>query len=229
METVPTAQGTILVIEDRRDVLEVLQRTLHDHGFQVLTAADGEIGLQLALDAQPDLIILDLGLPKRNGLSVARELRARAFTAPLLMLTARDTVTDKVQGFDAGADDYLSKPFDHDELLARVRALLRRSDVRNQATLMRVGDLTINPISREVMRGAHVIALTQKEYALLEYLARHAGMTVTREQISQQVWKQEFDPTTNIVDVYINYLRKKIDREGEQSLIRTVRGVGYLV
>ena len=229
METVPTAQGTILVIEDRRDVLEVLQRTLHDHGFQVLTAADGEIGLQLALDAQPDLIILDLGLPKRNGLSVARELRARAFTAPLLMLTARDTVTDKVQGFDAGADDYLSKPFDHDELLARVRALLRRSDVRNQATLMRVGDLTINPISREVMRGAHVIALTQKEYALLEYLARHAGMTVTREQISQQVWKQEFDPTTNIVDVYINYLRKKIDREGEQSLIRTVRGVGSLV
>ena len=229
METVPTAQGTILVIEDRRDVLEVLQRTLHDHGFQVLTAADGEIGLQLALDAQPDLIILDLGLPKRNGLSLARELRARAFTAPLLMLTARDTVTDKVQGFDAGADDYLSKPFDHDELLARVRALLRRSDVRNQATLMRVGDLTINPISREVMRGAHVIALTQKEYALLEYLARHAGMTVTREQISQQVWKQEFDPTTNIVDVYINYLRKKIDREGEQSLIRTVRGVGYLV
>ena len=229
METVPTAQGTILVIEDRRDVLEVLQRTLHDHGFQVLTAADGEIGLQLALDAQPDLIILDLGLPKRNGLSVARELRARAFTAPLLMLTARDTVTDKVQGFDAGADDYLSKPFDHDELLARVRALLRRSDVRNQATLMRVGDLTINPISREVMRGAHVIALTQKEYALLEYLARHAGMTVTREQISQQVWKQEFDPTTNIVDVYINYLRKKIDQAGEKSLIRTVRGVGYLV
>lgn len=229
MDSAPTAQGKILVIEDRRDVLEVLQRTLHENGFQVLTAADGETGLQLALDTQPDLIILDIGLPKRNGLSVARELRARAFTAPLLMLTARDTVTDKVQGFDAGADDYLSKPFHHDELLARVRALLRRSDVRNQATLMRVGDLTINPIAREVMRDAQVIALTQKEYALLEYLARHVGMTVTREQISQQVWKQEFDPTTNIVDVYINYLRKKIDREGEQSLIRTVRGVGYLV
>ncbi|MEO6446044.1 MAG: response regulator transcription factor [Gemmatimonadaceae bacterium] len=222
-------QATILVIEDRREVLDVLQRTLNDNGFNVLTAADGDSGMQLALDRHPDLIILDIGLPKRNGLSVARELRSRAFNAPVLMLTARDTVTDKVQGFDAGADDYLSKPFDYDELLARVRALLRRSTLRDEASLMRVADLTVNTISREVMRGTRAIALTQKEYALLEYLMRHAGMPVTREQISEQVWKQEFDPTTNIVDVYINYLRKKIDQDEEKALVHTVRGVGYVI
>lgn len=221
--------ATILVVEDRREVLDVLQRTLQDNGFRVLTAADGDTGLQVALDAQPDLVILDIGLPKRNGLAVARELRARAFTAPVLMLTARDTVTDKVQGLDAGADDYLAKPFDYDELLARVRALLRRAIMRDDATLMRVADLTINPITRDVLRGERPIALTQKEYALLEYLVRHAGMPVTREQISENVWKQEFDPTTNIVDVYINYLRKKIDQDADQSLVHTVRGVGYMI
>lgn len=222
-------QATILVVEDRREVLEVLQRTLSDNGFRVLTAADGDSGLQLALDEQPDLLILDIGLPKKNGLAVARELRERAYTAPVLMLTARDTVNDKVQGFEAGADDYLSKPFDYDELLARVRALLRRSSLRDEATLMRVGDLTVNPITRDVMRRDRPIALTQKEYALLEYLVRHAGMPVTREQISEHVWKQDFDPTTNIVDVYINYLRKKIDQDEAKPLVHTVRGVGYLL
>ena len=145
------------------------------------------------------------------------------------MLTARDTVTDKVEGFDAGADDYLSKPFDYDELLARVRALLRRSALRDNATLMRVGDLTVNPLTRDVRRRERSITLTQKEYALLEYLMQHAGMPVTREQISQHVWKQDFDPTTNIVDVYINYLRKKIDQDEEKSLVQTVRGVGYML
>jgi|JI7StandDraft_1071085.scaffolds.fasta_scaffold281017_1 DNA-binding response OmpR family regulator len=225
--TTSSQQAKILVIEDRREVLDVLQRTLSDNGFTVVTAVDGDEGLQAALDQQPHLIILDIGLPKRNGLSVARELRARAFTAPVLMLTARDTVTDKVQGFEAGADDYLAKPFDYDELLARVRALLRRSSMRDEATLMKVGDLTLNPLSREVMRGDRVIALTQKEYALLEYLMRHAGMPVSREQISEHVWKQEFDPTTNIVDVYINYLRKKIDHDADKALVQTVRGVGY--
>jgi two-component system, OmpR family, response regulator MprA len=225
----PPNTPKILVVEDRREVLDVLQRTLSDNGYEVITASDGDAGLQMALDERPHLIILDIGLPKRNGLSVARELRQRAFTAPVLMLTARDTVTDKVQGFDAGADDYLSKPFDYDELLARVRALLRRATLRDDATLMRVADLTVNPITREVRRGERVIALTQKEYALLEYLVQHAEMPVSREQISQHVWKQEFDPTTNIVDVYINYLRKKIDQDGEKSLVQTVRGVGYML
>ena len=145
------------------------------------------------------------------------------------MLTARGTISDKVEGFDAGADDYLAKPFSYDELLARVRALLRRSTMRTDQAMIRVGDLIIDPFSRDVRRGSREISLTQKEYALLEYLARHTGMPVTREQISQQVWKQDFDPTTNIVDVYINYLRKKVDQEGERSLVHTVRGVGYVL
>jgi DNA-binding response OmpR family regulator len=230
METIEiSSAATILVVEDAREVLSVLERTLSDSGFTVLTATDGESGLELALDRRPDLVILDIGLPRLDGYDVARELRARAFTNPLLMLTARGTISDKVEGFDAGADDYLAKPFSYDELLARVRALLRRSAMRADQAMIRVGDLIIDPFSRDVRRGNREISLTQKEYALLEYLARHAGMPVTREQISQQVWKQDFDPTTNIVDVYINYLRKKVDQEGERSLVHTVRGVGYVL
>jgi len=228
----PTSEGptsTVLVVEDRREVLDVLQRTLSDNGYSVITADDGDSGLQMALDHQPDLVILDIGLPKRSGLHVARELRNRAFTAPVLMLTARDTVTDKVTGLDAGADDYLAKPFDYDELLARVKALLRRASIRAGETMMRVGDLSIDPITREVTRAGRKLALTQKEYALLEYLMRHAGIPVTREQISEQVWKQPFDPTTNIVDVYINYLRKKLETDGASPLVHTVRGVGYVL
>jgi DNA-binding response OmpR family regulator len=230
MET-PTEFRTarILVVEDGPDVLNVLERTLSENGYIVLTATDGEEGLATALDQHPDLVILDIGLPRRDGYEVARELRARAFTAPVLMLTARDTIPDKVEGLDAGADDYLAKPFSYDELLARVRALLRRSALRADQTMLRIGDLVIDPFSRDVRRGSREINLTQKEYALLEYLARQAGRPVTREQISQQVWKQEFDPTTNIVDVYINYLRKKVDVEGEPSVVQTVRGVGYML
>jgi len=219
----------ILVVEDGPDVLSVLERTLSDNGYIVLTATDGDAGLAAALDQQPDLVILDIGLPKRDGYEVARELRSRAFLAPLLMLTARDTISDKVEGLDAGADDYLAKPFSYDELLARVRALLRRSALRADQAMLKIGDVVIDPFSRDVRRGSREINLTQKEYALLEYLARHAGRPVTREQISQQVWKQDFDPTTNIVDVYINYLRKKVDVEGEPSVVQTVRGVGYML
>jgi DNA-binding response OmpR family regulator len=228
METI-SAAASILVVEDAREVLSVLERTLSDSGFNVMTAMDGESGLALALDRRPDLVILDIGLPKLDGYDVARELRSRGFTNPLLMLTARGTVSDKVEGFDAGADDYLAKPFSYDELLARVRALLRRSALRADQVMLRVGELTIDPFSRDIRRGTREISLTQKEYALLEYLARHAGHPVTREQISIAVWKQEFDPTTNIVDVYINYLRKKVDGEGEMPLVQTVRGVGYML
>ena len=220
---------TILVIEDRKEVLDVLQRTLSDNGYIVRTATDGDAGLELALDLRPDLIILDIGLPKRSGIQVARELRSRAFTAPVLMLTARDTVSDKVTGLDAGADDYLAKPFDYDELLARVKALLRRSSLRAAETRMRVGDLSLDPIAREVTRSGRRIALTQKEYSLLEYLMRHSGHPVTRDQISEHVWKQEFDSSTNIVDVYINYLRKKLESDGGAPLVHTVRGVGYVL
>jgi DNA-binding response OmpR family regulator len=218
-----------LVVEVGPDVLNVLERTLSDNGYVVLTATDGEEGLATALDQHPDLVILDIGLPKRDGYEVARELRSRAFTAPVLKLTARDTIPDKVEGLDAGADDYLAKPFSYDELLARVRALLRRSALRADQAMLKIGDLIIDPFSRDVRRGSREINLTQKEYALLEYLARQAGRPVTREQISQQVWKQDFDPTTNIVDVFINYLRKKVDVDGEPSVVQTVRGVGYML
>jgi DNA-binding response OmpR family regulator len=218
----------VLVVEDRREVVDVLERTLSDNGYDVIVALDGDMALELAIDRQPDVVILDIGLPKKNGYQVARELRARAFTNAILMLTARDSVPDKVQGLDAGADDYLAKPFDYDELLARVRALLRRSAVRHEATLMKVGDLALDPIARQVRRGGRLIALTQKEYALLEYLMRHVDRPVTREQISENVWKQEFDPTTNIVDVYINYLRRKLDGN-DRPLVHTVRGVGYVL
>lgn len=219
----------ILLIEDRREVLDVLGRTLSSNGYGVLTAADGPSGLRLALDERPDLVILDIGLPKLSGLHVARELRARAFTAPILMLTALDTVPDKVSGLESGADDYLAKPFDYDELLARVRALLRRSSREPDATVVRVGDLSVDLVSREVTRSGRSISLTQKEYGLLEYLVRHAGTPVTREQISEQVWRQPFDANTNIVDVYINYLRKKLDIDDLPPLVHTVRGVGYVL
>jgi DNA-binding response OmpR family regulator len=228
-ETVERGASRILIVEDRLEVLDVLQRALTEAGYEVHTATDGEVAVRKAIDLGPDLVILDVGLPKRSGIEVARELRSRAFLAPMLMLTARDAVGDRVEGLDAGADDYLCKPFDFDEFLARVRALLRRSSIRASAALMRAGDLTIDPLNREVKRGARSISLTQKEYALLEYLVRHSGHPVTREQISEHVWKQELDPATNIVDVYINYLRRKVDLDDETPLVQTVRGVGYMV
>lgn len=229
----PTAAASpsVLVVEDRREVLEVVVRMLASNGFTVHTATDGEVGLHAALDLAPDLLILDIGLPRHSGLQVARELRTRGFAAPVLILTARDSIADKVSGFDAGADDYLAKPFDCDELLARVKALLRRANMRADVTLLRVGSLTIDPITRDVTRGDRAIPLTQKEYALLEYLARNSGRPLSREVIFEQVWKQPFDPGSNIVDVYINYLRKKIDGdgEGEVPLLHTVRGTGYML
>ena len=217
----------ILVVEDRPEVLDVLQRVLADAGYEVHTATDGDAAVAAALDLTPDLVVLDVGLPKQDGFHVTAELRRRGFRAPVLLLTVRGAVSDKVTGLEAGADDYLAKPFDYDELLARVRALLRRAAFRADEVVLRVGDLTLDPMARAVTRAGQPVPLTQKEYALLEYLVRHAGHAVTREQISEQVWKSPFDPSTNIVDVYINYLRKKLDAAGTGPLIQTVRGVGY--
>ena len=226
---VPEAPTTILIVEDNRDVLALIERMLRSSGFLVRKAYDGEAAIAAALDVEPALVILDIGLPKRSGLEVAAELRRRGFHAPVLMLTARDMVSDKVTGLDAGADDYLAKPFDTDELLARVKALLRRATLRADDALIRVGDLSLDPLSRQVKRGKRDIALTQREYALLEYLMKNAGRELTRDQITEHVWRQDAEPSTNVVDVYINYLRKKIDTDGLPPLLHTVRGVGYVL
>ncbi len=222
--------ATILLVEDRAEVLDVIRRTLSANGYAVETATDGEEGLSKALDLQPDLVVLDVGLPRRDGIDVAKELRNRAFRAPVLMLTALDTVTDKVIGLDAGADDYLPKPFDYQELLARIKALLRRSTLRVDEVVMRVGDLVLDSLAREVTRAGAPVSLTAKEYALLEYLMRNAGRIVSREQISEHVWKQPFDSASNIVDVYVSYLRQKIDDPAlGPPLVHTVRGQGYIL
>lgn len=220
---------SVLVVEDDRDLLSVLQRILSGEGFEVRSAQDGEAGILEALDHAPDLVILDIGLPRKNGVEVARELRGRGFRAPMLMLTARSSVSDKVSGLAAGADDYLPKPFEFAELLARVKALLRRSVLTAEGAVMRVRDLSVDPLSRRVERGGKEIELTQKEYALLEYLMRNVGRVVSRQMISEHVWKQQVDPLTNVVDVYINYLRKKLEEDRNHPLIHTVRGSGYVL
>jgi DNA-binding response OmpR family regulator len=221
--------ASVLVVEDRDEVRALIERALLSRGYRVHTAADGESGLHAALDLAPHLVILDVGLPKQSGFDVARELRRRGFVAPVLMLTADNSVSDKVAGLDAGADDYLGKPFDYNELLARVNALLRRSAFRAGDAVIRIGALAVDTIAREVTYAERPVPLTQKEYALLEYLARNAGRPVTREQISDHVWKAELDPRTNIVDVYVNYLRKKLDAAEAPPLVHTVRGTGNVL
>jgi DNA-binding response OmpR family regulator len=229
MTEAPKRSAAILVVEDDTDLQSVLRRILEAEGYRVLRAEDGEQGVATALDFEPQLVILDVGLPGKDGVAVAKDLRARGFRAPMLMLTARSSVNDKVSGLDAGADDYLPKPFEHAELLARVKALLRRTQLASTSAQLRVRDLSIDPITRRVERKGKEILLTQKEYLLLEYLVRNAGRTVTRDMIGEHVWKHRLDPLTNVVDVYINYLRRKLDEDKEHPLIKTVRGVGYTV
>ena len=228
MSDVPNLDS-VLVVEDDPDLLAVLPRILTGAGYIVRTAADGEDALNKVLDDAPALAILDVGLPKLSGYELARELRSRGYQFPVLMLTARVTLDDKVSGLDAGADDYLAKPFEYAELLARVKALLRRSTITAGSSTMRVRDLSVDPVARRVERAGKVIELTQKEYALLEYLVRNAGRIVSRQMISEHVWKHDVDPLTNVVDVYINYLRKKLDEDKHNPLIQTVRGRGYLI
>jgi two-component system copper resistance phosphate regulon response regulator CusR len=220
---------SVLVVEDDPDLLAVLPRILSTAGYSVRTASDGEDGLNKVLDVAPAIAILDVGLPKLSGYDLARELRSLGYQFPVLMLTARVSVDDKVSGLDAGADDYLAKPFEYAELLARVKALLRRSTITAGSSTMRVRDLSVDPVSRRVERAGKVIELTQKEYALLEYLVRNVGRIVSRQMISEHVWKHDVDPLTNVVDVYINYLRKKLDEDKHNPLIQTVRGRGYLI
>lgn len=220
----------VLVVEDDEDLLVVLRRILSGAGYRMLEAHDGEAGLASALDHSPDLVIMDVGLPLKDGVSVARELRTRGFRAPMLMLTALGSVSDRVHGLDAGADDYLPKPFEFPELLARVKALLRRATLTAESTTLRIRDLTLDPLSHRVERAGREIELTRKEYALLEYLMRNAGRVLSRQMIGENVWKQPIDPgSNNVVDVYINYLRNKLGDGRDDPLIRTVRGKGYVL
>ena len=218
----------ILVIEDNRNLATGLRNNLEIEGYDVEIASDGTSGLALARTTQPDLIVLDLRLPEMNGLEVLRTLRDRGNTTPVLVLTAQDAVDFKVQALRSGADDYVTKPFAFEELLARVEALGRRpKEIR--APLLRVGDLELDMATREVKRAGEPMELTPKEYTVLEYLMRHAGKVMSRTLITEYAWDYHFDPGTNIVDVVINRLRKKVDSGHAQKLVHTVRGVGYVV
>jgi len=218
----------ILVVEDEQKVASFIKRGLEEEGYAVDVAADGEEGLAMALECVHDLIILDIRLPKMGGLRVLKELRQEKVMTPVLLLTVRATIEDKVLGLDAGADDYLTKPFAFQELVARVRALLRRRAGVDPA-ILEVADLTLDPARRTVSRGGERIELTAREFALLDYFMRHPGRVLTRTMIAEHVWDYTFDTTTNVIDVYVNYLRKKIDAGREPKLLHTVRGVGYVL
>ena len=218
----------LLVVEDESKVASFIKKGLGEEGYAVDLAADGEAGLAMALERVHDLIILDIRLPKMDGLQVLRMLRQDKVTTPVLLLTVRATIEDKVLGLDAGADDYLTKPFAFQELVARVRALLRRR-AETEPTTLRVGDLSLDPARRTVVRGGVKIDLTAREFALLDYFMRNPGRVLTRTMIAEHVWDYSFDTSTNVIDVYVNYLRKKIDAEREPKLLHTVRGVGYML
>jgi two-component system, OmpR family, copper resistance phosphate regulon response regulator CusR len=216
----------LLVVEDQKKLLNSLRRGLEEEGYEVVGVATGEQGYYTATTEPIDAIVLDLMLPGRDGMQVLRDLRARGFAKPILILTARDAVEDRVRGLDSGADDYLVKPFAFAELLARLRALLRR-DQSGRELLLRADDLEMDLVARRVVRAGVELDLTRREFELLEYLLRHKNATVTRDMIAREVWKDADGTLTNTIDVYVNLLRKKVERPDARQLIHTVRGVGY--
>ena len=216
----------ILLVEDEMKVARFIRRGLETEGYAVDVASDGSTGEQKALNGQYDLLILDVLLPKKNGFEILSTIRQDGFKSPVLMLTARSATEDIIRGLDKGADDYLTKPFSFDELLARVRSLLRRG--QQSKTVLRFSDIELDSVARRATRRGKRIDLTTREYALLEFLMRNSGRVITRNQLAKEVWGLDFDPGTNIVEVYINHLRKKIDVGFENKLIRTERGKGYL-
>ena len=218
-----------LIIEDDPTIADFVARGLREAGFAVDVAGDGEEGLEVALQQNPDVAIVDLMLPRRDGLSVIDELRRRGRTTPVLILSARRSVDDRVRGLQAGGDDYLTKPFAFAELLARVQALVRRASRAPEPTTLAVDDLALDLLTRKVTRGGTAIDLRPREFALLEYLMRNAGKVVSKTMILSHVWEYNFDPQTNIVDVLVSRLRDRIDRPFEKKLLQTVRGVGYVI
>jgi heavy metal response regulator len=218
----------ILVVEDEKKVAGFIKRGLEEEEFEVELAYDGEEGVQKAESSNYDLILMDLMLPKKDGLSAIADLREKNINTPVLCLTAKDAVEDIVAGLDSGSDDYLTKPFAFAELIARVRALIRRGSQDRGAELF-FADLRLDPVGHKVWRSGKEIELTTKEYALLEFFMRNPNQVLSRTMIAEHVWDYTFDSFTNIIDVYVNYLRKKVDRDFEKKLIHTVRGVGYVL
>ena len=216
----------ILVVEDEARMASLVKRGLEEEGYAVDIAGNGEDGVWLGTENPYDAVVLDVLLPDIDGFEVCRRLRAAERWPPILMLTARDAVPDRVRGLDAGADDYLTKPFSYSELLARLRALLRRGSHERPAALT-VGDLTLDPATRDILRGDQPVDLTPKEFSLLEYFMRHPGEVLTRTQILEHVWDFAFDGDSNVIEVYVRYLREKVDRPFGRQSLETVRGVGY--
>ncbi|MFE7131291.1 response regulator transcription factor [Streptomyces sp. NPDC057638] len=235
--TTPREGDRILIVDDEPAVREALQRSLAFEGYVTEVAADGIEALAAAEASRPDLIVLDIQMPRMDGLTAARRLRQAGSTVPILMLTARDTVGDRVTGLDAGADDYLVKPFELDELFARIRALLRRRSYAAATAetpgedhdVLSFADLRMNLATREVYRGERPVELTRTEFTLLELLLTHPRQVLTREQILKSVWGFDFEPSSNSLDVYVMYLRRKTEAGGEPRLVHTVRGVGYVL
>lgn len=219
----------VLIAEDEPRLLRLIARVLRESGHVVETAADGAEALDLAFGGEYEALVLDVMLPSLDGFEIARQLRQHKIRTPILMLTARDAVEDRVRGLDAGADDYLVKPFAFEELLARLRALGRRSGDGAEGASLQVGDLTLDLVRHEARRGARLVELTPKEFALLEYLMRNPGRALTRTQLLDHVWGYDAETASNVVDIYIHYLRTKVEADGELPLIRTVRGVGYSI
>lgn len=228
MSNSPTSKGHILVIEDEAKLARFVEVELTYEGYRVTLASDGPTGLMSAREQLPDLILLDWMLPGISGLEICRRLRSTGNRVPVILMTAKDDVTDRVAGLDAGADDYVVKPFSIQELLARVRAHLRRYQGSDESRLTFL-DLVLDPLTREVMRGDRRIELTAKEFDLLRYLMEHPRQVLTRQQILENVWGYDFMGDSNIIEVYIRYLRLKVEQEGEKRLIQTVRGVGYVL
>ena len=219
----------ILLVEDDKGIARFVRKGLLEHGFSVDLASDGEAGLNLALQRRHDLIILDILLPKMDGFKILTGVRAASMQTPVIVLTARDSEEDIVRGLNAGADDYLTKPFSFNELLARVHALLRRGGGGNPPSKLRLADLTLEVDGHRVFRGEEKIDLTPKEYALLEFFMRHPGEIITRTMINEKVWDYHFDTSTNIVEVHMSHLRNKIDKNFKTRLLHTVKGVGYVM